>query len=111
MFIFENDGQAHVCQNGSDMMKAMGHVGTSRTVIMTDEDGRIVGAGTGAENLIKSQPMIKAMRASDEFLGRKPGLASSEPRKYSRVSRTQRELRKGFSELIDDLNRLKRARA
>lgn len=57
------DGRIHRLNGQTSIANAMG-VNQGKTVIMTDELGRVVGAGAGGENLMNSLPIIEAVRSA-----------------------------------------------
>lgn len=59
-FVFEQNGVLTPMNSREDYLRAIGGVGAAN-VVMTDESGRVVGAGQGAEMMHKSMPMFEAL--------------------------------------------------
>jgi hypothetical protein len=91
-YIFDKDGESHIIRGGDDMQKALGLDGGGRLVVMTDESSELVGTGFGAEKLLKSMPLVEAMRDGSLLIKKQP-LAKSFG---------------GFGQLIRELEHIKR---
>jgi len=77
--LFDNNGQTHQIQGRGDMLKALGLGGDAMSVIMTDENGALVGVGRGAEALTRSVPLIKALRESQPIIKKPVVFKKQEP--------------------------------
>ncbi|MGZ8173625.1 MULTISPECIES: hypothetical protein [Methylobacter] len=77
--LFSNNGQTNQIRGHSDLLKSLGLGGDAMPVIMFDENGALVGAGRGAENLIDSMSLIKSMRDSQPAVKKPMYFKKQEP--------------------------------
>ncbi len=108
MIIIEENGKQYIGKTGADLCKAMGQTHFAKSIIMTDEDGAIVGMQGGTMDMAKSVTMIKA-------LNEQASLMKSQTAKPVTAKKTEKPLRKsfygstpsGFEHLTEQLNELK----
>jgi len=99
MFIFQDENGSHVCNGVDDVHKAMGVQNFAKSVIMTDENGQLVGAGQGGDGFMNSMPLVKALREGCPLLKAKPVACKT-------AAQSERPLHKslgGFDRLLRDL--------
>lgn len=96
--IFEVGGQQIPFQSGHDLMKSLGYI-QGRPMVMTDETGQVVGIGTDAPMLIKSQAVLAKGR---EILAKAQSGAAP--------LRTERRAKHDFSSVLERLEKLHRSR-
>lgn len=110
MIVLEENGQLHFGKTGADLCKSMGQTHFAKSIIMTDEDGQIVGMQGGTMNMAKSMPLIKALR--DEEILKKaqaaaPGLRRSVQSRPLKKSFAPAK-RGTFDDLIEEINEMQR---
>lgn len=64
VLIYQDARGEHITDGGESFLKSIGVV-QPRNLIMTDEDGTVVGAGDSLGTLHRSVPLIKAIRESE----------------------------------------------
>jgi len=102
--IFSKDGTDHVIRGHSDMMKALGIDYGGQLVIMTDENGELVGTGFGSEKLLKSMPVVESLRDGSLFKSMKE---NNEPlHKYRVKKQPLAKSESSFGPLLRELEQL-----
>jgi hypothetical protein len=98
--VFQHNGQSHIVNCGHDINKILGNVG-ARTLVMTNESGAVIGAGSDVAALNRSQPLIKALRDARPLM---KSVSNQQPaRAFFQKSKT------GFEQIIGDLEALKKS--
>jgi len=101
--LFDNHGVTYDIKNGRDMLKALGQH-TDRSLVMTNESGQVIGAGTDVRSMMRSQPLVKALRESRPLHKATPKVAV-----LAKKPETLRKSLSGFDKLIAELDRLQAA--
>lgn len=108
-YIFSQNGRDHVVRGGDDMQKALGLDSGGRLVVMTDEQGQLVGTGYGAEKLLKSMPLVEAMRDGSLL----KSMRANEPLHKIRIKKplakslSRRQTSGCFDQLVRELDQLR----
>ncbi len=102
MFSFTDaNGNTHPLNSQREMLKALGTTPTE--VIITDEDGQIMGAGYGIDGALGSQPIFKALKNGGPLIK-----AEAQEQRFilkKSVSKPQNKI----DSLIEDLTILKKS--
>ena len=77
---FEQNGTQYAIRNPDDMRKALGNH-SFQNIVMTDESGRIVGAGDSIAALNRSIPLINTLHDSALYAGKTVPLKKSSDKK------------------------------
>lgn len=110
-YIFDKDGESHIIRGGADLQKALGAPGPDRRIIMTDESGEVVGAGTSGKKLMESFSLVKSLRDGSllKSMRENEPLHKYRPKKQSLAKSLSRRQTAGcFDQLVRELDQLRR---
>lgn len=101
--LFDNHGVVSDIRNGTDMLKALGQY-DNRALVMTDERGQLIGAGTDVRSMMRSQPLVKALRE-----GKPLHKSTQKVAVLAKKSETLRKSFSGFDGIIAELDALQKS--
>lgn len=103
----DSNGQVSQISGRADMLKSLGLNEGMRPIVMTDESGAVIGAGFGAEGLIRSGQLVKAMQESQPIVKKPVIFQKQEPLQKSMSDRNKSP----FDDLLAELAEMQRSYA